>query len=98
MKKTRDEMLTDIIRKWGFENAATITFATLMDDTKISERALYEAYRGFMSLQALFLLSARGPPAQPENHYTTPLEFCQQANCTNLHPNSFPKFSVLHKD
>ena len=55
MKKTRDEMLTDIIRKWGFENAATITFATLMDDNKISERALYEAYRGFMSLQALFL-------------------------------------------
>ena len=55
MKKTRDEMLTDIIRKWGFENAATITFATLMDDPKISERALYEAYRGFMSLQALFL-------------------------------------------
>ena len=50
MRKTRDEMLTDIIRKWGFEHAATITFATLMDDTKISERALYEAYRGFMSL------------------------------------------------
>lgn len=58
MKKTRDEMLTDIIRKWGFENAATITFATLMDDTKISERALYEAYRGFMSLQALFYCRA----------------------------------------
>ena len=58
MRKTRDEMLTDIIRKWGFENAATITFATLMDDPKISERTLYEAYRGFMSLQALFLWRA----------------------------------------
>ena len=67
MKKTRDEMLTDIIRKWGFENAATITFATLMDDTKISERALYEAYRGFMSLQALFLLSGRLRTGQPAN-------------------------------
>lgn len=50
MKKTRDEMLTDIIRRWGFENTVTITFATLMDNPKISERALYEAYRGFMSL------------------------------------------------
>lgn len=59
MRKTRDEMLTDIIRKWGFENAATITFATLMDDPKISERALYEAYRGFMSLQALFFMAGR---------------------------------------
>ena len=67
MRKTRDEMLTDIIRKWGFENAATITFATLMDDTKISERALYEAYRGFMSLQALFLLAGRLRLGQPAN-------------------------------
>lgn len=68
MKKTRDEMLTDIIRKWGFENAATITFATLMDDTKISERALYEAYRGFMSLQALFLLAGRLRTGQPASY------------------------------
>ena len=67
MRKTKDEMLTDIIRKWGFENAATITFAALMDDTKISERALYEAYRGFMSLQALFLLSGRLRTGQPAN-------------------------------
>lgn len=67
MRKTRDEMLTDIIRKWGFENAATITFATLMDDTKISERALYEAYRGFMSLQALFFMAGRLRTGQPVN-------------------------------
>lgn len=47
---TREEMLDNIIRKYGFEHSATITFATLMEDAKFSEKMIVDLYRGLMDL------------------------------------------------
>ena len=50
---TREKMLDNIIRKQGFEHSATITFATLMEDAKISEKMIIDLYRGLMDLQKI---------------------------------------------
>ena len=47
---TREKMLDNIIKKYGFENSITITFATLMEDAKISEKMIVDLYRGLMDL------------------------------------------------
>lgn len=47
---TREKMLDNIIRKYGFEHDATITFATLMEDAKFSEKMIIDLYRGLMDL------------------------------------------------
>ena len=49
-KMTREKMLDNIIRKYGFEHSATITFAILMEDAKISEKMITDLYRGLMDL------------------------------------------------
>ena len=49
-KMTREEMLDNIIRKYGFEHSATITFATLMEDANFSEKMIVDLYRGLMDL------------------------------------------------
>lgn len=49
-KMTREKMLDNIIRKYGFEHNATITFATLMEDAKFSEKMIKDLYRGLMDL------------------------------------------------
>lgn len=51
MKKTRDEMLTNIIRKWGFEHNFTIDFAVAMEDDHFTNKMLTDLYRGLMDLQ-----------------------------------------------
>lgn len=47
---TREEMLDRIIRKYGFEHDATLTFAYLMEDDKLNDHAIEELYRGLMDL------------------------------------------------
>lgn len=43
-------MLTNIIRKWGFENSRTITFATIIEDNHFSNKAIEELYKTLMDL------------------------------------------------
>ncbi len=50
MTKTRDEMLTNIIRKWGFEHNFTIDFAVAMEDAHFTDKMLTDLYRGLMDL------------------------------------------------
>jgi len=50
MRKTRDEMLADIIRKWGFEHNFTIDFAVAMEDAHFTDKMLTDLYRGLMDL------------------------------------------------
>lgn len=44
----KNEMLNELIRKWGFEHCFVVAFATLMEDKLISDSALTELYRGLM--------------------------------------------------
>ena len=50
MTKTRDEMLTNIIRKWGFEHKFTIDFAVAMEDDHFTDKMLTDLYKGLMDL------------------------------------------------
>ena len=52
MMKTKDEMLTNIIRKWGFEHEFTIDFAVAMEDSHFTDKMLTDLYRGLMDLQS----------------------------------------------
>lgn len=47
---TREKMLDNIIKKYGFENSITITFAILMEDEKFTDKMITDLYRGFMDL------------------------------------------------
>ena len=47
---TKEEMLNNIIKKWGLEHDATRTFASLMNNKKLSEHAIEELYKGLMDL------------------------------------------------
>jgi len=46
---TRDEMLTEVIRKWGFEHEFTIRFATACEKWH-TEKAVELLYRWTMAL------------------------------------------------
>lgn len=46
---TREEMLTDVIRKWGFEHRVTIRFANACEKYK-TERAVKLLYRWSMAI------------------------------------------------
>lgn len=46
---TRNEMLTEVIRKWGFENKYTIRFATACEKWH-TEKAVELLYRWTMAL------------------------------------------------
>ena len=48
---TREKMLDNIIRKWGFEHSATITFATIMEDKNFTDKMVADVYRDLMDLQ-----------------------------------------------
>ena len=47
---TREEMLDNIIRKYGFEHSATIHFAMLVDDENVSDKIGLDLYRGLIDL------------------------------------------------
>lgn len=51
---TKEKMLDNIIRKWGFENPLTIDFAFAME-AEISEKALVDLYKGIMEMQGLYI-------------------------------------------
>lgn len=52
---TKEKMLDNIIKKWGFENPLTIDFAFAMEAEEISEKALVELYKGIMEMQGLYI-------------------------------------------
>ena len=47
---TKERMLDNIIRKWGFEHSATITFATIMEDKNFTDKMVADVYRDLMDL------------------------------------------------
>lgn len=47
---TREEMLTNIIRKWGFEHSFTIDFANVMEDKLFTDGMIKDLYKGLMDL------------------------------------------------
>lgn len=48
MKVDREQMLDNIIEKWGFEHDVTIDFATVMYDSKFTDKMITDLYRGLM--------------------------------------------------
>lgn len=47
---TRNEMLDNIIRKYGFKHTATTTFIILMEDVHFTDKMLIDLYWGLMDL------------------------------------------------
>ena len=47
---TREKMLDNIIRKYGFEHAFTIDFATVMEDKNFTDKMIKDLYNGLMDL------------------------------------------------
>ena len=47
---TREKMLDNIIRKYGFEHPFTVNFATLMEDENFTEKMIADLYRDLMDL------------------------------------------------
>lgn len=47
---TKEKMLDNIIRKYGFEHPLTIHFANLMEDENFTEKMIADLYRGLMDL------------------------------------------------
>lgn len=47
---TREEMLDNIIKKWGFEHTFTIDFATVMEDKHFTDKMIIDLYKGLMDL------------------------------------------------
>ena len=47
---TREKMLDNIIRKWGFEHNATITFAVVIEDEHFTDKMIADLYRDLMDL------------------------------------------------
>lgn len=47
---TKERMLDNIIKKWGFEHDFTITFAIAIDDTCFTTKMIDNLYRDLMDL------------------------------------------------
>lgn len=47
---TREKMLDNIIRKYGFEHPLTIDFATVMEDELFTDKMITDLYNGLMDL------------------------------------------------
>jgi len=47
---TREKMLDNIIRKYGFEHTFTIDFATVMEDELFTDKMITDLYNGLMDL------------------------------------------------
>lgn len=47
---TREKMLDNIIRKWGFEHTFTINFATVIEDKNFTDKMVADLYKGLMDL------------------------------------------------
>lgn len=50
LKMTREKMLDNIIRKWGFEHTFTIIFATIIEDKNFTYKMVADLYKGLMDL------------------------------------------------
>ena len=50
LKMTREKMLDNIIRKWGFEHTFTINFATIIEDKNFTDKMVADLYKGLMDL------------------------------------------------
>lgn len=46
---TREEMMDMVIRQYGFENATTIIFCVLAEDSTVSDIDLRKAFDAFMA-------------------------------------------------
>lgn len=44
----KEQMLDNLIRKFGFEHSAVIDFATIMYDKNFNERMVADVYRGLI--------------------------------------------------
>ena len=47
---TREKMLDNIIRKWGFEHTFTINFAIIIEDKNFTDKMVADLYKGLMDL------------------------------------------------
>lgn len=47
---TKERMLNDIIRKWGFEHDFTIAFTIAIDDKHFTIKMVNDLYRDLMDL------------------------------------------------
>ena len=46
---TREQMMNEIIRQYGFENATTITFCALAEDASVATAELQKAFDALMA-------------------------------------------------